>query len=140
MEGRIDSIFQSNYRLDQAGWHSVLRLYICGLLNFSKFIKVKISLIEQVVLCFFYIDINNARSHQKMNKTLIYTLFLCLYSTSKICSQGIADFTPLSDFPQNVKFAIPQSHTFQKIIESGDPLTTTGNMYVRNDFTCLCTN
>ncbi len=72
-----------------------------------------------------------------MNKTLICTLIFCLYSTSEIYSQVIVDFTPLSDFPQNVKFAIPQSHTFQKIIESGDPLTTIGNMYVRNAFVLM---
>ncbi|EAR01987.1 hypothetical protein FB2170_15703 [Maribacter sp. HTCC2170] len=49
--------------------------------------------------------------------------------------QDIGDFTSVEPSTQNTDFVIPETHTFQKIIEAGDPLTQGGNLKNRNDFT-----
>lgn len=63
---------------------------------------------------------------------LILSLFSSIHS---IKSQNIADFTSINPTSQTQEFIIPSSHTFQKIIEVGDPLTSGGNLPINSDFT-----
>ena len=50
-------------------------------------------------------------------------------------AQEIGDFVSIQPATQNSDFVIPATHTFQKIIESGDPLTQGGTLPSNNDFT-----
>ena len=49
--------------------------------------------------------------------------------------QQIADFTSIQPTSQTTDFIIPSSHVFQKIIETGDPLTEGGVLPTNTDFT-----
>ena len=50
-------------------------------------------------------------------------------------SQHISDFTSVEPVANSEQFVFPSTHTFQKIIESGDPIDVGGTMPGRNDFT-----
>jgi secreted PhoX family phosphatase len=55
--------------------------------------------------------------------------------TSKCNSQSIATFNSVEPTAQTQNFIIPSTHTFQRIIRSGNPLTTGGNLGTNPDFT-----
>ncbi len=65
-----------------------------------------------------------------------WMLFFSFLSTTVFFGQNdIADFISLAPTSQTSNFNIPSSHVFQKIIETGDPLTQGGVLPDRNDFT-----
>tara|TARA_R110000744_G_scaffold31677_1_gene74353 strand:+ start:7649 stop:9025 length:1377 start_codon:yes stop_codon:yes gene_type:complete len=49
--------------------------------------------------------------------------------------KSISEFTSVAPAEQTTDFVFPGSHTFQKIIETGDLLTSGGTLPARNDFT-----
>ncbi|WP_420603497.1 PhoX family protein [Flagellimonas sp.] len=49
--------------------------------------------------------------------------------------KSISEFTSVEPGIQSTDFVFPTTHTFQKIIEAGDPLTAGGTLPPRNDFT-----
>ncbi len=67
-----------------------------------------------------------------LNTLFIIQIFLC---SCLVQSQNIADFVSVSPASQTDTFVFPDSHRFQKIIESGDPLTAGGTMPISPDFT-----
>ena len=62
-------------------------------------------------------------------------LILSISFYQMVSSQSIADFISVMPAPQSDEFIFPSTHRFQKIIESGDPLTTTGVFPIKPDFT-----
>ena len=50
-------------------------------------------------------------------------------------AQQIGDFNSVVPAARNSNFIFPSTHTFQKFIEAGDPLTQGGNLLNNNDFT-----
>ncbi|MEP3210953.1 MAG: alkaline phosphatase PhoX, partial [Maribacter sp.] len=52
----------------------------------------------------------------------------------KVKAQEIGDFISITPAAQNSDFVIPSTHSFQVIIESGDPLTQGGVLPANNDF------
>ena len=65
-----------------------------------------------------------------------HTLILLLLCHGAIHAQEtLADFTSVRPSQQNTDYVFPASHSFQKIIEAGDPLTEGGALLNRNDFT-----
>ena len=50
-------------------------------------------------------------------------------------TKSINEFVSVAPQVQNTDFVFPSSHTFQKIIETGDILTAGGTLPPRNDFT-----
>jgi hypothetical protein len=68
-------------------------------------------------------------------KMLILKITIFLFCGIVASAQEIGDFMSIQPATQNRDFVIPETHTFQKIIESGDPLTQGGNLPTNNDFT-----
>lgn len=74
---------------------------------------------------------------------ILVSLALMLLSCDKMddtrspttSTEPIGAFTSIKPQSQITDFIIPDSHIFQKIIESGDPLTKGGDMPINNDFT-----
>ncbi len=60
-------------------------------------------------------------------------LFIC--TVNLMAQQQIGDFISIVPSAQNSDFVIPATHTFQKIIAAGDPLTEGGFLKDKNDFT-----
>ncbi len=56
-------------------------------------------------------------------------------SKPPVDTANINEFTSVIPSDQSSDFVFPSSHTFQKIIETGDPLTAGGTLPVRTDFT-----
>ena len=68
----------------------------------------------------------------------IYTtffMFCSLLSAGPVFSQTIANFTTLAPAAQNQSLVIPSTHTFQRIIKTGDALSLGGTMGDVIDFT-----
>lgn len=59
-------------------------------------------------------------------------LFAAIYSA---CAQSIAEFSPIYPGQQTQQLQIPETHSFQLLIKTGDPLTGGGTMPVNSDFT-----
>lgn len=71
------------------------------------------------------------------NILLVFTLvafsaFICMPAGN---SQSIATFNSVEPVGQTQNLVIPSTHTFQRIIRSGDPLTNGGNLGANLDFT-----
>lgn len=64
---------------------------------------------------------------------LLILFFLSCFGLS--AQERIGDFVSLEPLTENTDFVIPDSHVFQKIIETGDPLTQGGTLPINNDFT-----
>lgn len=62
-------------------------------------------------------------------------LVILIIISNHTFSQSIGDFTSITPTTQSVQFIIPATHTFQKIIEVGDPLIVNGTMLTKPDFT-----
>ena len=62
---------------------------------------------------------------------LLILLLLCPY----LSGQKIADFISVEPLTQNTDFIIPETHVFQVLIETGDPLTAGGFLPDKLDFT-----
>ncbi len=60
---------------------------------------------------------------------------LCFLYSSFLLGQNIGDFQSVVPITQTTEFIFPSSHTFQKIISHGDPLTAGGVLMGNNDFT-----
>ena len=62
---------------------------------------------------------------------------LILFSLMTICSkaQSIGTFTSVTPAAQNAHLVLPSSHTFQRIIRTGDALTLGGTLGSNPDFT-----
>tara|TARA_R110000868_G_scaffold82956_10_gene234162 strand:+ start:61770 stop:63119 length:1350 start_codon:yes stop_codon:yes gene_type:complete len=80
----------------------------------------------------------------KLIKSIVFIVIIMLASCTnnddnppKIIPEikSINEFISVEPQIQNTDFVFPSSHTFQKIIETGDPLTTGGTLPIRNDFT-----
>ena len=69
-----------------------------------------------------------------MRNTLIVVAFLSLTLGNQLSAQSISDFTSVAPGSQDSYFHIPTTHSFQYIIEAGDPLTEGGVLPVKNDF------
>ena len=67
----------------------------------------------------------------------ILGLFICLFCSIFIVnSQGqIGDFTSIAPMYQTPIFVMPNTHTFQYIIETGDSIDVGGTLPTNNDFT-----
>ncbi len=79
-----------------------------------------------------------------VNKALIFLTFIFLTSCSnndddepELISEikAISEFVSVVPSDQTTDFVFPESHSFQRIIEAGDPLTVGGTLPDRNDFT-----
>jgi secreted PhoX family phosphatase len=68
-----------------------------------------------------------------MNRLIFCLCFV--FTLNVVKAQHIADFTSMEPSSQNNQFVIPETHVFQKIIESGDLLTNGDAMPISNDFT-----
>ncbi len=68
---------------------------------------------------------------------LVFTLFTfaAFIFIPKSNSQTIATFNSVEPVAQTQNFIIPSTHTFQRIIRSGNPLTNGGNLGANPDFT-----
>ncbi|MFK7813294.1 MAG: PhoX family phosphatase, partial [Maribacter sp.] len=68
--------------------------------------------------------------------TLLTSLlfYLLIFLSTQLQAQEIGDFNSITPSSQTSDFVIPSTHTFQKIIESGDPLSQGGVVPVNNDF------
>ena len=66
---------------------------------------------------------------------LLICNIICVLSVSLISAQNIADFTSVEPVVQIDQFVIPETHVFQKIIESDDLLSDGSPMPSNNDFT-----
>ena len=78
--------------------------------------------------------------HKRILKELIRAkphgiVILFLWTSCVSAQNKISDFISLEPSPENTDFVIPESHVFQKIIETGDPLSEGGFLPDRNDFT-----
>ncbi|TFG71413.1 MAG: DUF839 domain-containing protein, partial [Flavobacteriales bacterium] len=62
----------------------------------------------------------------------IIIFFLCAMGAR---AQQVGDFISIEPVGQTSDFIIPSTHRFQKIIETGDPLTQGGALPTNNDFT-----
>lgn len=62
-------------------------------------------------------------------------IFLFIGGLTIHAQQNIADFVSLQPGPANTDFKLPVTHVYQKIIESGDPLTQGGTLRPNNDLT-----
>ena len=67
-----------------------------------------------------------------LNFVILPVFLLASYS---IQSQNIGDFTSITPTTQTSGFVIPSSHAFQRIIKVGDPLSVSGSMLTKPDFT-----
>jgi len=73
-------------------------------------------------------------NHNRLvNCLLVIIIQLCLQFP--IYSQQIADFTSIEPHVQDSYFHLPETHTFQYIIEEGDLLTEGGRLPGKPDFT-----
>ncbi|MCW5517279.1 alkaline phosphatase PhoX [Muriicola sp. Z0-33] len=79
----------------------------------------------------FYTPIRKAIVSRRIPSILI--LLFCYHSLS--AQLLISDFVSLEPSPHSTEFTIAESHVFQKIIESGDPLSAGGFLPINNDFT-----
>ena len=79
-----------------------------------------------------------------VNKALIFLTYIFLTSCSnndddepELISEikAISEFVSVVPSDQTTDFVFPESHSFQRIIEAGDPLTVGGTLPDRNDFT-----
>ncbi len=68
-------------------------------------------------------------------RKVIFKIIILLLCGIGARAQQIGDFVSIAPAGQNSDFVIPSTHTFQKIIETGDPLTQGGNLPTNNDFT-----
>ncbi len=59
----------------------------------------------------------------------------CLFFIADIPAQTIGSFSSVSPGPQTENFLIPTTHTFQRLIKTGDPLTLGGTLGSNLDFT-----
>ncbi len=66
------------------------------------------------------------------NLTLLFLLF-----STKLLSQTIGTFSSVTPTAQTEQFVMPNTHRFQKLIQSGDPLSTGGTLQGTPDFTCF---
>jgi len=80
----------------------------------------------------------------ELKKGILFVLSMLLFSCSnddnnppKVVPEekSISEFKSIEPDVQKTDFVFPSSHTFQKIIETGDPLTAGGTLPARNDFT-----
>ncbi len=69
-----------------------------------------------------------------MHKNL-FVLFALLSIAISSFSQNIGDFTPIYPGIQTQQLQIPETHSFQLLIKTGDALTGGGTMPVSSDFT-----
>jgi len=65
----------------------------------------------------------------------LFILFFNLLAGGLYAQQKINDFISVKPLGQSSDFVIPSTHTFQKLIEEGDPLTQSGVLPGNNDFT-----
>ena len=63
------------------------------------------------------------------------TFFFLVFSTKLLC-QTIGTFNSVTPTAQTQQFVMPSTHKFQKIMQSGDPLSTGGTLQGTPDFTC----
>ena len=63
------------------------------------------------------------------------TLLFVLVLTGQLNAQTFGTFTSVRPGTQNDTLHIPSSHTFQMLIQTGDPLTGGGSLPANNDFT-----
>ncbi|RMG63156.1 MAG: DUF839 domain-containing protein [Bacteroidetes bacterium] len=69
-----------------------------------------------------------------MNRLFFLLLWGSLLAARPGLSQHISDFTSLAPGSQTTDFRLATTHTFQYLIETGDPLTAGGNLPDRCDF------
>lgn len=69
----------------------------------------------------------------KIQSSLGYILSFCLLYPWYLNSQYIGDFIPLSDQIQTTDFVIPPTHTFQRIIESGQNIANDSDNFTFRD-------
>lgn len=67
------------------------------------------------------------------NKVIVIAI-LILTLSNQLSAQLIGEFNSLAPGAQDSYFHIPTTHSFQYIIEYGDPLTEGGTLPVKNDF------
>ncbi len=68
----------------------------------------------------------------KLMNLKIMIFILCGFGAH---AQQVGDFISIEPAGQTSEFIIPSTHRFQKIIETGDPLTQGGTLPTNNDFT-----
>ncbi len=68
-------------------------------------------------------------------RTCYFSILLCLFFSTNIPAQTIGTFSSVSPGPQTENFVIPSTHTFQRLIKTGDPLTLGGTLGSNLDFT-----
>ncbi|MDB9960671.1 DUF839 domain-containing protein [Oceanihabitans sp.] len=67
-------------------------------------------------------------------KIIVHT-FIVFICVSSVRAQNISDFISVEPVIQNENFIFPDTHVFQKIIETEDPIIAGGFMPRNNDFT-----
>ncbi|MEP1035048.1 alkaline phosphatase PhoX [Ekhidna sp.] len=70
-----------------------------------------------------------------MKRKYVYLLFSFISQVGMVNAQHISEFNSLLPGPQETYFKLAQSHSFQYIIEWGDPLSQGGTLPNRCDFT-----
>ncbi|MEL0456350.1 alkaline phosphatase PhoX [Flavobacteriaceae bacterium SZ-1-7] len=70
-----------------------------------------------------------------MTTLLRFSFVILFLGFQSIYAQNMADFTSVTPTTQTGQFIIPSSHSFQRIIKVGDPLSAGGNMLPKPDFT-----
>lgn len=70
-----------------------------------------------------------------MRKTsTLFSLFF-IVSSSWVKAQSIGTFNSITPAAPSARLVLPSSHTFQRIIKTGDALTTGGMLGSNTDFT-----